>query len=92
MDTEDERLWLANHRNEINNTPVTDPFLMKANNNEIETGMYFKLDKLSQADNETKQLISECMEELKKCDADTDNSLYPILHRIYINSGMYAVE
>ncbi len=92
VDTEDERLWLANHRNEINNTPVTDPFLMKANNNEIETGMYFKLDKLSQADNETKQLISECMEELKKCDADTDNSLYPILHRIYINSGMYAVE
>ena len=93
VDTEDERLWLANHRNEINNNPITDPLLMKTQETEIETGMYFKLDKLSQADNETKQLIEDCNAELKRCDEYSgDNSLYPILQRIYVNSGMYAVE
>ncbi|MGN0401042.1 MAG: dynamin family protein [Acetatifactor sp.] len=92
VDTEDERLWLANHRNEINNTPVIDPLLMKNDSTELETGMYFKLNKLANADNETAQLLADCMEELKKCDNPNDNSLYPILHRIYVNSGMYAVE
>ncbi len=93
VDTEDERLWLANHRNEINNTPVTDPLLSKNEEGEkIDTGMYFKLNKMANADNDTQRLLDDCMEELKKCDEPSDNSLYPILHRVYVNSGMYAVE
>ena len=92
VDTEDERRWLANHRNEINNEPVEDPFMRKESTSEVETGMYFKLDKIADADNETKQLIEECMEELKKCDNPDDSSLYPILQRMYVNSGMYAIE
>lgn len=92
VDTEDERLWLANHRNEINNTPVQDPLLAKGDDTEIETGMYFKLNKMANADNDTKRMLDDCMEELKKCDEPSDNSLHPILHRVYINSGMYAVE
>ena len=92
VDTEDERRWLANHRNEINNEPVEDPFLGKAKASEVETGMYFKLDKMANADNETKQLIEECMEELKKCDNPEDASLYPIIQRLYVNSGMFAIE
>lgn len=92
VDTEDERRWLANHRNEINNEPVEDPFLGKAKASEVETGMYFKLDKMANADNETKQLIAECMEELKKCDNPEDASLYPIIQRLYVNSGMFAIE
>ncbi len=92
VDTEDERLWLANHRNEINNVHVSDPLLIKNENSEIDTGMYFKLNKLANADDETKQMIADCMEELQKCDEKEDGSLYPILHRIYVNSGMYAVE
>lgn len=92
VDTEDERLWLANHRNEINNTPVTDPLLTKAEAADIETGMYFKLNKMANADNDTKQLLAACMEELAKCDSTQDGSLWPILHRVYVNSGMYAIE
>lgn len=92
VDTEDERLWLANHKNEINNTPAVDPLLAKKEDSEIETGMYFKLNKMANADNDTKQQLADCMEELKKCDEPNDNSLYPILHRIYVNSGMYAIE
>ncbi|MBQ7972827.1 MAG: dynamin family protein [Lachnospiraceae bacterium] len=92
IDTEDERRWLANHRNEINNEPVEDPFLGKSKPGEVDTGMYFKLDKMANADNETKQLMDECIEELKKCNNPEDSSLYPILHRIYVNSGMFAVE
>lgn len=93
IDTEDERLWIANHRNEINNSPTTDPLLIKKNNgSDIETGMYFKLNKMANADNETKQLLADCMEELEKCDTPGDNSLQPILRRIYVNSGMYAIE
>lgn len=91
-DTEDERRWLANHKNEINNEPVEDPFLGKPKDSDVETGMYFKLDKMANADNETKQLVDECMEELKKCDNPEDASLYPILQRIYVNSGMFAIE
>lgn len=92
IDTEDERLWLANHRNEINNTPVTDPLLTKGEAADIETGMYFKLNKMANADNDTKQLLAACMEELAKCDSTQDGSLWPILHRVYVNSGMYAIE
>ncbi len=94
IDTEDERLWLANHRNEINNTPTTDPLLIKKDNNnaEIETGMYFKLDKMANADNETKQLIADCMDTLAQINTAGDNNLQPILKRIYVNSGMYAIE
>ncbi len=92
VDNEDERLWLANHRNEINNTPVVDPLLMKTDNSEVETGMYFKLNQMAHADNETKQMIDDCLEELEKCDSSGDTGLAPILQRIYINSGMYAVE
>ena len=92
VDTEDERLWLANHRNEINNTPVVDPLLQSGEVSDIETGMYFKLNKMANADNDTKQLLQACMDELKKCDEPQDNSLFPILHRVYVNSGMYAIE
>lgn len=94
VDTEDERLWLANHRNEINNTPVVDPLLVRNGSSEpeIETGMYFKLNKMANADNDTRRLLDECMEALEACDQPSDDSLHPILHRVYINSGMYAVE
>jgi GTPase SAR1 family protein len=92
VDTEDERLWLANHSNEINNTPLMDPLLKKDEDSEVETGMYFKLNKMANADNDTQRLLEDCMEELKKCDEPNDNSLYPILHRVYVNSGMFAVE
>lgn len=92
IDSEDERLWLANHKNEINNEPVQDPFTGKEMSAENGTGMYFRLDKMAHADNETKQLIADCQAELKKCDNPEDQSLYPILQRIYVNSGMYAIE
>lgn len=92
VDTEDERLWLANHRNEINNTPVNDPLLSKGKDSEIETGMYFKLNKMANADNDTQRLLEDCLEELKKCEEPSDNSLHPILHKVYVNSGMYAIE
>ncbi|MCQ2517731.1 MAG: dynamin family protein [Lachnospiraceae bacterium] len=92
VDTEDERRWLANHRNEINNEPVVDPFLGKKDTSGVDTGMYFKLDKMASADNETKQLKKDCLEELKKINNPEDASLYPILQRIYVNCGMYAIE
>jgi hypothetical protein len=69
-----------------------DPLLTKGEESEIETGMYFKLNKMANADNDTQRLLEDCMEELKKCDEPNDNSLYPILHRVYVNSGMFAVE
>ena len=92
VDTEDERRWLANHKNEINNDPVDDPFRVDNIQVDVDTGMYFKLDKLARSDNETKALIKDCFEELKKCNNPEDSSLYPILQRIYVNSGMYAIE
>ncbi|MBO4775799.1 MAG: dynamin family protein, partial [Lachnospiraceae bacterium] len=92
VDTEDERRWLANHKNEINNEPVDDPFRVDNIKADVDTGMYFKLDKLARSDNETKTLIKDCIEELKKCNNPEDSSLYPILQRIYVNSGMYAIE
>lgn len=92
VDTEEECLWLANHRNEINNVQVEDPLLSKGENTEMHTGMYFKLNKMANADDETKQMISDCLKELEKSNSEDDKSLKPILHQIYINSGMYAVE
>ncbi len=93
VDNEDERRWLANHKNEINNDPVDDPFRIDNDiKADVDTGMYFKLDKLSRSDNETKALIKDCFDELKKCNNPEDSSLYPILQRIYVNSGMYAIE
>lgn len=92
VDTEDERRWLANHKNEINNEPVEDPFRGDEKKSDVDTGMYFKLDKLARSDNETKALLKSCYDELKKCDNPEDSSLYPILQRIYVNSGMYAIE
>ncbi|MBQ7776395.1 MAG: dynamin family protein [Lachnospiraceae bacterium] len=92
VDTEDERLWLANHRNEINNVHVDDPLLLKNEKSDIDTGMYFKLNKMANADNETKQMIEDCMKELENFEGTDDKGLAPILHRIYVNSGMYAVE
>ena len=93
MDTEEERRWLANHKDEINNEPIKDPFLREVTPaQDVETGMYFKLDKLANSDNETKQLIKDCNSELKKCANPEDTSLYPIIQRIYVNSGMYAIE
>lgn len=92
VDTEDERLWLANHRNEINNVHIADPLLLKNEDSEIDTGMYFKLNKMANADNETRQMLDACEKELRSCDDTDDKSLNPILHRIYVNSGMYAVE
>lgn len=92
VDTEDERLWLANHRNEINNVHVSDPLLIKNDDAEIDTGMYFKLNKMADADNETKRMMADCLAELKACDEADDKSLSPILQRIFVNSGMYAVE
>lgn len=92
VDTEDERLWLANHRNEINNVHVVDPLLMKKEDTEIDTGMYYKLNKMANADNETREMLAACEKELQSCDDTDDKSLNPILHRIYVNSGMYAVE
>ncbi len=92
VDTEDERIWLANHRNEINNVHIDDPLLMKCDTAEVDTGMYFKLNKLANAEDETKQMIADCMKELKELDESDDKSLQTILRRVYINSGMYAVE
>lgn len=92
VDTEDERIWLANHRNEINNVHVDDPLLMKCDSAEVDTGMYFKLNKLANADDETKQMIADCMKELEALDETDDRSLQTILRRVYINSGMYAIE
>ena len=93
VDTEEERRWLANHKDEINNEPIKDPFLREVTPaQDVETGMYFKLDKLANSDNETKQLIKDCNSELKKCANPEDTSLYPIIQRIYVNSGMYAIE
>ena len=93
VDTEEERRWLANHKDEINNEPINDPFLREVTPaQDVETGMYFKLDKLANSDNETKQLIKDCNAELKKCANPEDTSLYPIIQRIYVNSGMFAIE
>ena len=68
VDTEDESIWLANHRNEINNVHVDDPLLMKCDSAEVDTGMYFKLNRLANAEDETKQMIADCEKELRELD------------------------
>ncbi|MDE6687751.1 MAG: hypothetical protein K2K17_10595 [Lachnospiraceae bacterium] len=50
--------------------------------------MFYKYDKLANADFETKQLIADCEAEAEKC----DGSLEGVIQRIFINSGMYAIE
>ena len=92
VDTEDERIWLANHRNEINNVHIDDPLLVKSDGSDVETGMYFKLNRLANAEDETKQMIADCEKELNELDESDDKSLQTILRRVYINSGMYAIE
>lgn len=92
IDTEDDRLWLANHRNEINNDHVSDPLLMMDKGTETNTGMYFKLNNMAYATNETEQMMEECMKELESCEKSDDKTINSILRRIYINSGMYAIE
>ncbi len=88
IDLEDERTWLANHKQEINNEPTRDPFTDTETDISSDNGLFYKYDKLANADFETKQLIADCEAETEKC----DNSLEGVIQRIYINSGMYAIE
>jgi hypothetical protein len=88
IDLEDERTWLANHKQEINNEPTRDPFTDAETNITSDNGLFYKYDKLANADFETKQLIADCEEAAENC----DNSLDGVIKRIYINSGMYAIE
>lgn len=88
VDLEDERMWLANHKNEINNEPSLDPFTEKPTAISSDSGMFYRYDKLANADYETKQLIEDCDNQLKSC----DTSLNGVVRRIYINSGLYAIE
>jgi hypothetical protein len=88
VDLDDERTWLANHKQEINNEPTIDPFTEQPTSISSDSGMFYRYDKLSNADFETKQLIADCDDQLKKC----DKTLEGVIRRIYINSGMYAIE
>ncbi len=88
IDLEDERTWLANHKQEINNEPTKDPFTEEETDITSDNGVFYRYDKLANADFETKQLITDCEEAAEKC----DNSLEGVIQRIYINSGMYAIE
>ncbi len=88
VDLDDERTWLANHKQEINNEPTIDPFTEQPTSISADSGMFYRYDKLSNADFETKQLIADCDDQLKKC----DKTLEGVIRRIYINSGMYAIE
>lgn len=88
IDLEDERTWLANHKQEINNEPTRDPFTEQATDITSDNGVFYRYDKLANADFETKQLIADCEAETDKC----DNSLEGVIQRIYINSGMFAIE
>lgn len=88
IDLEDERTWLANHKQELNNEPTKDPFTDKVQDISSDNGLFYKYDKLANADFETKQLIAECEAKAAAC----DDSLDGVIQRIYINSGMYAIE
>ncbi|MCR5633738.1 MAG: dynamin family protein [Lachnospiraceae bacterium] len=88
IDLEDERTWLANHKQEINNEPMTDPFTETDESITSDNGIFYRYDKLAGADFETKQLIEDCEKETERC----GNSLEGVIQRIYINSGMYAIE
>lgn len=88
IELEDERIWLTNHKSEINNEPTRDPFAKEETSIVADCGMYYRYDKLANADFETKQLIADNEEAAAKCDSSLDG----VVQRLYINSGMYAVE
>lgn len=60
VDLEDERTWLANHKQEINNEPTRDPFTDQETSITSDNGVFYRYDKLANADFETKQLIADC--------------------------------
>ncbi|SCY25381.1 Dynamin family protein [Lachnospiraceae bacterium XPB1003] len=88
IDLDDERSWLANHKNEINNEPAVDPFTENPANIKADSGLFYRYDKLANADFETKQLIADSEKAAKECGGTLDG----VIRRIYINSGMYAIE
>ena len=88
VELEDERTWLANHKSEINNEPTKDPFTDKESEITSDNGAFYRYDRLADADFETKQLIEECEKEAAAC----DTSLEGVIQRLYINSGMAAIE
>lgn len=88
IELDDERIWLTNHKAEINNEPTKDPFSTDTANIVSDCGMYYRYDKLANADFETKQLIADSEAAAAKCDTSLDG----IVQRLYINSGMYAIE
>lgn len=88
IDLEDERTWLANHKQEINNETTTDPFAETETSITSDNGVFYRYDKLANADFETKQLIEDCEKEAEKCDSSLDG----VIQRIYVNSGMFAIE
>lgn len=88
IEHEDERIWLTNHKAEINNEPTCDLLTGEAINANSDTGKYYRYDKLANADFETKQLIEENEAAAAACDTSLDG----IVDRLYINSGMYAIE
>ncbi len=88
IELEDERIWLTNHKAEINNEPIKDPFALEETSIVSDCGMYYRFDKLANADFETKQLIQDNETAAAQCDTSLDG----ILQRLYINSGMNAVE
>ena len=88
IDLDDERTWLANHKNEINNEPTVDPFTENPSNIQAESGIFYRYDKLANADFETKELIADSERAAREC----GNALDGVIRRIYVNSGMYAIE
>lgn len=88
IDLEDERTWLANHKQEINNEPTRDPFTDTETDITSDNGLFYRYDKLANADFETKQLIADSEAESEKCGTSLDG----VIKRIYVNSGMYAIE
>ncbi len=84
----DERIWLTNHKAEINNEATPDPFAPQDPAIAPDCGMYYRFDKLANADFETKQLILDSETAAAKCDSSLDG----ILEKLHINSGMYAIE
>ena len=66
IDLDDERTWLANHKNEINNEPTVDPFTENPSNIQAESGIFYRYDKLANAEFETKQLIADSEKQLKE--------------------------
>lgn len=88
IELEDERIWLSNHKAEINNETTKDPFATEDTSITSDCGRYYRFDKLANADFETKQLIADNEVAAEKCDTSLDG----ILEKLYINSGMYAVE